>query len=468
MKEIKVLVLGGGPGGYMAAIRAAQLGAKVSLIESDRLGGTCMNRGCIPTKALLRATSYLEEFQRAAAYGILVGQPSIDFRKMMSHKEQAVKTLVRGVERLLKQHRVDLIQGYGRLTSGREIEVEDARGKKRIFSGDRLILAMGSKAMEPPVAGLNTLGVMNSDQALEIDTPPERLLIIGGGYIGLEFAIIYARLGSKVTVVEMQPQILPAEDEEIATALKASLVARGIEIITGSRIQKIVNSGSGLNVFWASEPALPKIVDKVLVAAGRAPRLDETVLGSIGLSSSGRGIEVSERLETSIPNVYAIGDLIGGYLLAHAAYAEGAAAAENALGGSMVPDYAAIPRCVFTSPEMAAVGLTEKQAREVHPDLRIGRFHFKHNGKALIEDEQVGFVKVIAEPHHGEILGIHILGPHATELLAEAVAVMSLEGTIADLEAVIHAHPTLSEAVREAAMDASDRAVHVPPRRPPS
>jgi len=465
MRENRVLVLGGGPGGYVAAIRAAQLGARVTLVEADQVGGTCMNRGCIPTKALLQATSYLDDFQKARAYGLDFGSPSIDFKKMMSRKRQILKTLVRGVKDLLRQHHVHVVEGYGRLISEREIEVEDPEGKKNTVSADRLILATGSGTQRPPIPGLDLPGVMDSDQALDIESPPRSLLIIGGGYIGLEFAVIYSRLGSKVLVVEMEPHILPAEDEEISRALEESLAERGIEILTGSRIREIKPSGPNLEVCLAGQKSPSRIVDKVLLAAGRAPRLDEQVLHRVGLQRTAQGIVVSDRLETSIPHVYAIGDMIGGYLLAHVAYAEGAAAAENALGANCVLDYTAVPRCIFTSPEVASVGMTEKKAKEIHPEVRVGRFPFQYNGKALIEGERHGLVKVVTEPRSGEILGVHILGPHASELLAEATTVISLEGRIEDMQAIIHPHPTLNEALGEAAMDVEKRAFHVSPQK---
>jgi dihydrolipoamide dehydrogenase len=464
-KTKKILILGGGPGGYFAAIKASQLGARVSLIEAGPIGGTCLNEGCIPTKALLQAASCIRQIQKGPFYGIETGAAKIDFKKLMARKEKTIQSLVQGVEGLLRQNGVEVIRGYGRLASDHEIEVEDREGRRNRLSADRIILAAGSKAVSPPIPGLELPGVIGSREALSIDALPERLLIIGGGYIGLEFASIYSAFGTKVTLVEMESRILPMEDAEAAGLLQDALAAQDIEIITGAAVKKVGPVDSRLQAEFHTGGPAPRTADKILVAAGRAPRLESSVFAEVDLRRSEKGVAVSERMETSVPGIYAIGDMVGGYLLAHVAFEEGAVAVENALGGDAVMDSAAVPRGVFTFPEMAAVGMSEEEAKKRYSQVGVGRFSFRHNGRALIEDEQKGMVKVVTGPTHGEILGIHIVGAHATELVAEAAAIMSLEGTIEDLQAVIHNHPTLSEALGEAALDVSEMAVHAPSHR---
>jgi len=461
-----IAVLGGGPGGYAAAIRASQLGARVTLIEKDKLGGTCMNRGCIPTKALLQAASYLDQLKKASAYGIRSGKITIDFERMMTHKDRIVGTLVHGVERLVKGNGIRLVKGTGRLLSDHEIEVESSSGKREVIQGDKLILAMGSKASSLSIPGIRSKGVMTSDEALQIEAVPKSLLVIGGGYIGLELATIYSRLGSKVIVVEKMPTIFPGEDEDLCKILTDALNQEGMEILTNTEVKRIDEDGRGeLKTTLTSEAKGERVVEKILVATGRVPLVEEAAIGKCGVRFDGRGVSVNGKMESSVPGVYAVGDLAGGLLLAHVAYAEGMAAAENAMGGDSVMDYGVIPRCAYTFPELASVGLSEKNARDLPHDVRIGVFPFRYNGKALVSDEQVGLVKVVADALHGEILGVHVLGPHATELIAEASAIMHLEGTAEEFMSLIHAHPTLSEALGEAASDLIARAIHRPPAK---
>ena len=470
-REPHILILGGGPGGYRAAIRVAQLGGRVTLVEKDQLGGTCLNRGCIPTKVLIQAVEFLNDFRKAPNYGIQMAKPDIDFKRMMAHKNNVVKTLVGGLERLFQQYGIDIVKGAGRLVSDQEIEVERPGGKKDGIHGDKIILAMGSKPFPLAIPGIDLEGVMGSDQILCMKNLPKSLLVVGGGYIGLEFATIYSKLGTKVILVEKLSHILPNEDEEISKLLADHLTQCGLEILADTEIDRIEPSGKDrVKVFLklshgSSGRFLERIVKKVLVATGRVPLIEEPVLGNCGIRFSNKGIEVNERLETSIPGIYAVGDIVGGILLAHVAYVEGNTAAENAMGGSSSVDYSKIPRCVFTLPEVASVGLAEKEAQNLYGDIKVGRFHFQYNSRALVSGDQVGMIKVVADSHTGEILGVHIFGPHATELIAEASAVMTLEGTIDELVSIVHAHPTLSEAVVEATLDVRSQAIHVPPRK---
>jgi dihydrolipoamide dehydrogenase len=470
-REPHILILGGGPGGYRAAIRAAQLGGRVTLVEKDQLGGTCLNRGCIPTKVLIQAVAFLNDFQKAHSYGIQMSKPDIDIKRMMAHKNSTVKTLVGGLERLFQQYGIDILRGVGRLTSDSEIEVERPGVKKNVIHGDKIILAMGSKPFPLTIPGMDLEGVMGSDQILSMESIPKSLLVVGGGYIGLEFATIYSKLGTKVILIEKLSHILPNEDEEISKLLTDHLTQSGLEVFADTEIDQIEPSGKDqVKVSLKSSHGIPgrfleRIVEKVLVATGRVPLIEESVLKNSGIRYSNKGIEVNDRLETSVPGIYAVGDVVGGLLLAHVAYTEGNVAAENAMGGSASVDYTKIPRCVYTLPEIASVGLIEKEAQNHYGGIEVGRFHFQFNSRALILGDQVGMIKVLADPSSGEILGVHIFGPHATELISEASAVMTLEGTIDDLTSIVHAHPTLSEAIFEATLDVRSQAIHIPPRK---
>jgi len=462
-----VIIIGGGPGGYVAAIRAAQLGAKATLIEKDELGGICLNWGCIPTKALLRGVELLEALEGSKDFGIQVGEVSVDFSKLIARKDRAVKTLVSGVSGLMKSNGIEVIKGKARLISPQDIEVIDGKQQKLTFPARKIIIATGSVSADLPIPGAKLPGVIDSTGALQLTEVPESMVIIGAGPLGLEFGTIFAALGAKVTILEMLPQILPSEDPEIASALEKSLRRYKMQILTGCQVKEVGEGAEGKRKVVALTGEGEKAFEAkyVLVAVGRKPNLDGLGLPEAGVRFSKKGIEVNGKLETNVPGIYAIGDVTGQWLLAHFAMAQGEVAAKNALGQEAHMDSRVVPRCVYTLPEVAAVGMTEKQAQDAGYELKVGRFPFAANGKATVLGERSGLVKIIAETKYDEILGVHIFGPHATDLIGEAVLAMRLEGTAPDMAQAIHPHPTLSEAMMESAFDVDGRAVHIPPRR---
>ena len=462
MKQSDVVIVGGGPAGYVAAIRASQLGGKVILIEKDALGGTCLNRGCIPTKALLHSVEILESARKGKDYGVNVGEPSIDFVKMMSRKNAVVNTLVTGVQHLMRSNAIEVIKGTGRVISPTEVEVDS--GQKESVKAARIVLAPGSVPLVVPIPGVNGSGVITSDDALQLSEIPQSLLVIGGGAIGVEFATIFAKLGTKVTIVEMLPQIIPTEDHELSMSLKRVLEGDGIKIFTSAQVSRIEDAPEGNKLISvAIGEGEQKLTAKlVLVAVGRKPNIEGLGLESVGIKTERGSITVNDRMETNIPGIYAAGDAIGGTLLAHVASAEGVVAIENALGKDSVIDYRVVPRCIYTMPEVAAVGLTESQAREEGLNLKVSRFPFTANPRALILGQPDGLVKVLSDAKSGEIFGTHIFGPQATELISEVALAMKMEATVSEISSTIHAHPTLSEAIRETALDAEGMVVHMP------
>ncbi len=468
MEDREIVVIGGGPGGYVAALRAAQLGSKVTLIEKEELGGTCLNWGCIPTKALLRGAEILEELRRSSEFGIQTGEIKIDFLKLMARKERAVKTIVSGVTTLLQARGVEIIRGKASFLSPKEIEIIDRGGGKRSMRAKRIILAPGSVPADLPFPGKNLTRVLASHGALQLTSVPPSIIIIGAGPIGIEFGTIFAALGSKVTILEMMPQILPQEDEEIALALERILRKSSIQIYRPCLVKEIREYQEGIREVKAVFDGKEERVftgEYVLIAGGRRANLDGLGLEKIGLKASSQGIEVNEKMETNIADVYAVGDATGQILLAHFAMAQGIVAAENACGRPSFLDSRVVPRCIYTIPEVAAVGLTEKEARQKAGELKIGRFPLAANGRATASGERSGLIKVIAAKKNDEILGIHILGIHATDLIGEAILAMHLKATAKDIARAIHPHPSLSEALMEAALDVDGEALHLPPRK---
>ncbi|MCD5390261.1 dihydrolipoyl dehydrogenase [candidate division NPL-UPA2 bacterium] len=460
----KIVVIGAGPGGYVAAIRAAQLGSEVMVIEKSELGGTCLNVGCIPTKALLASAELLSTINNASKFGITVGEVSPKLPEMMARKEKIVAGLRKGIEYLFKSRKIALLKGVGKILEPGKVEVVKGDGSKDEVSADRIIIATGSGPARPKIFPFDGEKVITSDEALSLKEVPESLLIVGAGAIGVEFACIFASLGTKVTVVEMLAQSIPTEDSEIARELEKSLKRRGIKIYTGTKIEKVEATGSAGTPKLKVESRLSsgeKIeVEKVLVAVGR--KLNSEGLEEIGLRLDGGRVMANEKMETNIPNIYAIGDVAGGLLLAHKASAEGIVAAENASGHNSAMDYRVVPTCIFTSPEVASVGLTEKKAEEAGHKLKVGKFPFRALGKAHAIGEVDGLIKIIADASSDEILGVHIVGPHATDLIAEAALAMKTEVTAEELGSTIHAHPTLAEGLMEAAHAVHAVAIHSP------
>jgi dihydrolipoamide dehydrogenase len=448
-----LVVLGGGPAGYVAAIRGAQLGARTCVVEQTALGGTCLNRGCIPTKALAHSAAIYALASRAEALGVVVSDVRFDLEKAMSHKTKEVKTLVEGLHHLFKARKVELVEGAGQLAAPGVVEVDG-----RSVRGNNIILATGSEPLVLPGFDVDGEKVVTSTELLELETLPQSLLIAGGSVVGCEFASIFSLLGTRVTLVEMLSRLVPTEDEEVSRRLTAILKRRGVDVRTGLRLANFGATETG--VVATAEDGEKFEADLGLVALGRALNVGGLGLEKVGVAHSRKGIEISDGLETSAPGVYAAGDVTGMALLAHAAFAQGAAAAANALGGSETVDYGSVPNAIFTEPEIGSVGMTERAAREEGYELVIGRFPFAASGRARTMGEKEGFVKVVADREGGDLLGVHMIGPHVSELLGEASLAIRTGARIEDLVATIHAHPTLAEAVQEAAMAAQGFGLH--------
>ncbi|MDL1956366.1 MAG: dihydrolipoyl dehydrogenase [Candidatus Desulfofervidus auxilii] len=457
-KDFDLIVIGAGPGGYTAAICAAQLGGKVAIIEKGDLGGTCLNKGCIPTKSLIASIHILDCIRKAKEFGIVIEKEKIDFANVITRKERIVKQLRNGVNYLLKSYGIEVIKGNAYFISSSEVKVKD-----EIFRFKKCIIATGSIPSAIPGIEIDGENIMTSDELLEIKEIPFSLLIIGGGVIGLEFACIFQSLGTKVTIVEVLPYILPGEDREISQTLERILKKKGIDIKTNTTVREINYADKGLEIVLESSNGLSRLlVEKVLVATGRRPCIEGLGLENAGIVCENNKIIVNKKMETNIKNIYAIGDVIGAPFLAHKAYAEAMVAAKNVMGGETIIDYKAIPRCIFTIPEVASVGLTEEQAKEKGYKIKIGKFPFMANGKAVTLGEINGFVKVIVDKDSDIILGIHILGVQATEMITQAALAIDLECTTEKLIRIIYPHPTLSETIFQAVLDVHKKATDLP------
>ena len=466
-KIYDLIIIGGGPGGYVAAIRAAQLGSTVAVIEKRKaLGGTCLNEGCIPSKALLDSSElFAQARDKFAGHGILIEPPALDLAKMMKRKQDVVTRLTRGIASLFKKHQITLITGTGRLgpvTAEGPLQVMAVTDdNEQTVHGQRVLLATGSVAVEIPGLPQDGERVGQARDALEYTAVPGHLVVIGGGYIGLELGSVWMRLGAKVTVVEMLEQMLPNTDKEVTATLLKSLQKQGMTIHTGTKVAALEQTDEGVTLRLEGQVEQQLSCDKVLVAAGRKPCTEGLGLDQVGiqLNESGR-IVVDDNYQTNVPNIFALGDLIHGPMLAHKAMDEGVVFAERLSGESPVVDYNLIPGVVYTHPEAASIGATEEQLKERETPYKIGRFSFMASGRARAMDNVDGFVKVLANPETGRILGVHIIGPSASELISEAVTIMAFAGSVEDVALTMHAHPTLSEAFKEAALGALDKAVH--------
>lgn len=455
-----LVVIGGGPAGYVAAITAAQNGKEVILIDEANLGGTCLNVGCMPTKSLLESAEVHDIVRKANHYGITLnnGSISIDWKQLQARKSQIVTQLVQGIQYLMKKNKIKVIQGKAKFETDHRVRVTNGN-KEDVVDGDQFIIAAGSEPAELPFAPFDGKWILNSSHAMSLENIPKSLLIVGGGVIGCEFASIYSRLGTKVTIVEMAPQLLPGEDKDIAQILKEKLESDGVEIFTGAALKGLNNykKQASFEYKGSIQEANPEYV---LVSVGRKPRAQGLDLEKAGVQFSNKGISVNEHMQTNRSHIYAAGDVIGGIQLAHVAFHEGTTAALHASGEDVKVNYHAVPRCIYTAPEIASVGLSEKLAREQYGDILIGEFPFSANGKALIIGEQTGEVKVIVEPKYQEIVGISIIGPRATELIGQGTVMIHTEVTADIMRDYIAAHPTLSEAIHEALLQAIGHAVH--------
>jgi len=463
---MKIVVLGGGPGGYVAAIRAAQLGGEVTLIEKSKLGGTCLNIGCIPTKVLLHSAELLNEIKESHKFGIEVkGNVEVNWDKVQNRKETVVNTLVSGVKGLLSINKVKVINGLGKFESKNIISVTKEDGIIEKVEFDNVIIAAGSLPFLPPIEGKELAGVIDSTDALSLKNIPKSMVIIGGGVIGVEFASVYSAFGCKVNIIEMLPFILPPIDREIGEMVKAKLVSDGIEIYNNCKVNKIEKLNENLNVSFSKGTAQLNIeAEKVLVAVGRRANINGLDLEKAGVITEKGCIAVNENMETNVGGIYAIGDCTGKNMLAHVASEQGIVAAERIMGKNSRMDYKTVPACVYIRPELAAVGLTEEQAKEKGIAYKVGKFPLAANGKSLIMNETSGVIKVITDRKYDEILGIHILGPRATDIITEGALALRMECTLDELITTIHAHPTVGEAMKEAVLAVNKEAIHMPNR----
>ena len=458
-------VIGGGPGGYVAAIRAAQLGADVTLIEKNALGGTCLNVGCIPTKALLHTAEVYTQAKNGAACGVMA-EVRLDFAKAQSHKARLVKQLVTGIGGLLAAAKVRVLAGTASFTGKNTLAVATKEDTKSL-SFDKIIVAAGSVPIMPPIPGIESKQCVDSTGALQFEQMPASLVIIGGGVIGIEMATLYSALGSQVTVIEMMDQLLPMMDAELTTILRTELAQKGITIMTGAKVVRIQDNGAQAGVTVVLPGSAEKVIpgEKVLVCVGRKADTQALGLDTTGITHDRGRIAVNDKMETNIPGVYAIGDCLGQIMLAHVASAQGEIAAENAMGHAASFNGHTNPSCVYTNPEFAGVGLTEEQAKAAGIAYTVGKFPLMANGKALIMGGGNGMIKVLLGKQHNELLGVHIIGPRATDIIAEAALALGMEATAEEVIATIHAHPTVAEAVREAVLAAENRAIHIPNKK---
>jgi dihydrolipoyl dehydrogenase len=464
--KFDVVVIGSGPGGYVAAIRAGQLGLKTALVEKDdKLGGTCLHVGCIPTKSLLFNAEVYDYFKNAKDFGITCKEFSLDWAAVMARKALIVKKLSKGVEFLEKKNKVETFQGYGKVAGPGRVTVADAKGEKRELSTKNIVLATGSEAKMLPGLEADGKVILTNKEILELKSPPKSMVIIGAGAVGVEFGSIFHRFGTKVTIIEMLPHAVPLEDEEVSAEFEKSFKKQGIAMHLGAKVGKIAKTGEGVTVdFTTADGKAQKLeAETCLVAVGRAPNTQNVGLEKTRARLERGFVRTNGFMQTDEPGLYAIGDIVAeSPLLAHVGEMEGIVAVTHAAGKHVEPiNYNQVPNCTYTEPEVASVGLTERKAREAGHKVKVGKFPFSANSKAGILGVREGFVKIVSDEKYGEVLGVHMIGPRVTEMIAEAVVVMRLEGTVDDLAHTIHPHPTLTEAILEAAEGVDGASIHI-------
>ncbi len=457
--ENSVIVIGGGPGGYVAAFRAAQLGASVTLIESDKVGGTCLNRGCMPTKALLHSSEVYEQAKNSAHIGVVAKNVEVDWAQVQKNRAMIVEQLTGGVKGLIRKNKVKHIAGEAVFTGPKTVKVGD-----EVLTADKIIIATGSRPKLAPIPGSDeSKACIDTTECLELDRIPESMLVVGGGVSGVELGSVYARFGTKVTLVEMMPRILPTMDGELTDMLIAQLEESGMNIMTGTQVLSIKDKKKGAlaTILKADGTTMEEKYEKILLCVGRTPNTEKLGLEKIGMRTAWGFIETNAKMETNIDGVYAIGDCNGKLMLAHAAMVMGEVAAENAMGHEAKFDEHTSPSCAYVGPEFAGVGFTEEELKERKIAYKVGKFPTFANGKSLVLGHTKGMIKVLAGERYGEVLGVHILAPQATDMITEAALAIKLEATLDELTDTIHPHPTVAEGLREAALAADGKAVHI-------
>ncbi len=462
--DYNLIVVGSGPGGYVAAIRASQLGLKTAIVERSELGGICLNWGCIPTKSLLKSANVFEYLQHAEEYGITIsGEAKPDFKAMVDRSRGVADGMSKGIQYLLKKNNVEVIKGTGKLKAKNTLEVTDESGAKKDVSADHILLATGARSRELPNLPQDGEKVIGYRQALTLKKQPESMIVVGSGAIGSEFAYFYNAIGTKVTLVEYLPNIVPVEDEEVSKQLGRSFKKSGINVLTSAEVTQIDKSGDKVKATVKTKKGEEvHEADVILSAVGISPNIENLGLEELGVKVENGKVQVDEFYQTSVPGVYAIGDIVPGQALAHVASAEGIICVEKIAGHHPEPlDYGNIPGCTYTSPEVASVGLTEKAAQEAGYELKVGKFPFTASGKASAAGQKDGFVKLIFDAKYGELLGAHLIGANVTEMIAELVSARKLETTGHEIIKTVHPHPTMSEAIMEAAAAAYDEVIHI-------
>jgi len=463
MAQYDVVILGSGPGGYVTAIRASQLGMKVAVVEKENLGGICLNWGCIPTKALLKSAQVFQYIQHASDYGITVSDAQADFSAVIQRSRGVADGMSKGVQFLMKKNKIDVIFGYGKVQPGKQVAVTAADGQVSTLTGKHIIIATGARARQLPNVPIDGEKVIEYRKAMSLEKQPKSLLVIGSGAIGVEFAYVYASMGTKVTIVEFMPNIVPVEDEDVSKELAKQYKKMGIEIYTNASVEKVDTSGTGcVSTVKTAKGEITIETDIVLSAAGIQANIENIGLEDVGIATDRGKILVNSWYETNMPGYYAIGDVTPGQALAHVASAEGIICVEKIAGHHPQPlNYQNIPGCTYCSPEIASVGYTEKAAKEAGYEIKVGKFPFTASGKAKAGGVPEGFVKVIFDAKYGEWLGCHMIGANVTEMIAEAVVARNLETTGMEILKSVHPHPTMSEAIMEATTAAYDEVIHL-------
>ncbi len=461
--KFDVIVLGSGPGGYVAAIRASQLGLKVAIVEAEELGGICLNWGCIPTKALIKSAQVFEYINHAEDYGIAVKEAKVNFSDMIKRSRIVADGMSKGVQFLMKKNKIEKLMGWGKVQPGKKVEVEDKDGKKATYSADHIIIATGGRSKELPALKIDDKKIVGYRKAMTLDKMPKKMVVVGSGAIGVEFAYVYSSIGVEVTIVEFLDRVVPNEDEEVSKALEKIYKKKGIKIMTSAEVTAVDTKGNGCKVTVKTKEGEEKIdCDIVLSAVGVVSNVENCGLENVGILVEKGKIKVDEFYNTNMPGYYAIGDAVPGPALAHVASAEGIICVEKIAGENPDPlDYNNIPGCTYCLPEISSVGYTEAKAKEAGYEIKVGKFPFSASGKASAAGAKDGFVKLIFDAKYGELLGAHMIGYNVTELIAEIVAIRKLETTGHELIKTVHPHPTMSEAVMEAAAAAYDEVIHL-------